>query len=279
MRYRSPRNTIIACAMGTAFAGAAAHASAAGEDTDALAKQLANPVAALISVPFQLNWDTGLAANGLGDKWLLNVQPVIPLRLTDSWNVISRTIVPLVSQSDVVPGAPHQSGLGDVTQSFFFSPKASVGGGWIIGAGPALLLPTATDKSIGNGKFGLGPTIVALKQTPSAWTVGILWNHIWSVAGSANRPNLNATFLQPFVSKGLGRGITATVNLEANYDWEGRNWVLPLNLTASKVTKLGSQMVSFGGGVRYYLEAPNGGPSWGVRATFTLLFPSGPKRP
>jgi hypothetical protein len=279
MRYRASRTSLVACAMGTGFAFAVARASVAAEDSDALAKQLANPVAALISVPFQLNWDTGLAANGLGDKWLLNVQPVIPFPLTDSWNVISRTIVPLVSQSDVVPGDPHQSGLGDVTQSFFFSPKTPIGGGWIIGAGPALLLPTATDRSLGNGEFGLGPTIVALKQTPSAWTVGILWNHIWSVAGSANRPNLSATFLQPFVSKGLGHGITATVDLETSYDWEGRNWVVPMNITASKVTKLGSQMVSFGGGVRYYLKSPTGGPSWGLRVTFTLLFPSGPKGP
>jgi hypothetical protein len=163
--------------------------------------------------------------------------------------------------------------VGDITQSFFFSPKHPIGDGWIIGAGPALLLPTATQTSLGNGKWGLGPTLVALKQTPSAWTVGILWNHIWSVGGSSNRPDLNSTFLQPFVAKGLGRGITVTANLEASYDWEGKNWVVPMNLTATKVTRWGNQMVSFGGGARYYFESPTGGPDWGVRAIFTLLFP------
>jgi hypothetical protein len=253
--------------------GAAATARAAGQDADALAKELSNPVAALISVPLQLNWDTGLGSGGLGDKWLLNVQPVVPLELTEDWNVISRTIVPLVAQSNVVPGDPYQSGLGDITQSFFFSPKKPIGDGWIVGVGPAILLPTATDASLGNGKWGLGPTAVVLKQTPDAWTFGLLWNHIWSVAGSSQRPPLNATFLQPFLAKGLGQGITASANLEASYDWEGRHWVVPMNLTLTKVSKIGSQMVSYGGGVRYYFASPAGGPDWGLRAVFTLLFP------
>jgi len=249
-----------------------ASVSASAEDADALAKQLSNPVAALISVPLQMNWDSGLGNNGLGDKWLLNVQPVIPFSLGEHWTLISRTIIPFAVQSDVIPGDPHQSGLGDVTQSFFFSPKETFGG-WIIGVGPAVLLPTATDSSLGYGKWGLGATVVALKQTSDAWTYGALWNHIWSVAGSSNRQDISSTFIQPFISKGLGQGITAGANLEATYDWEGRHWVVPLNLSLSKVTRIGSQMVSIGGGVRYYLESPAGGPSWGLRLTLTLLFP------
>jgi hypothetical protein len=247
----------------------------AGEDTDpdALAKKLSNPVASLISVPFQLNWDTGLAANGLGDKVLLNVQPVIPIELSDNWNVISRTIIPFAAQSNVVPGDSHQSGLGDITQSFFLTPTAPLPGGWIVGAGPALLLPTATDAALGNGKWGIGPTVVALKQTPSGWTYGVLWNHIWSIAGSSNRPDLNATYLQPFISKGMGEGLTLGANVESTYDWEGRNWVVPFNLSVSQVLKLGTQLVSVGGGVRYYIETPPGGPHWGLRVVFTLLYP------
>jgi hypothetical protein len=248
-------------------------ARADGSDPDTLAKQLANPVAALISVPFQLNWDTGLAADGLGDKWLLNIQPVIPITLNDHWNLISRTILPVVSQSDVIIGDPHQSGLGDTTQSFFFSPKDPIAGGWIVGAGPAFLLPTATEQALGHGKWGVGPTAVALKQTADGWTVGILWNHIWSVAGSEDRSSLNSTFLQPFVSKLVAKGVTATVNLEASYDWYGHDWVVPMNVTLTKVTKLGSQLVSFGAGARYYFETPAGGPSWGLRLNITLLYP------
>jgi len=249
-----------------------AQAPAAEQNADELAEQLANPVAALISAPAQLNWDSGLAANGLGEKWLLNIQPVVPLSLNERWNVISRTILPVVAESDVVPGLPHESGVGDVTQSFFLSPKAPIGG-WIVGFGPALLLPTATETSLGNGKWGLGPTAVVLTQTPDGWTYGLLWNHIWSVAGSSHRPDLSTTFLQPFVTKALGQGITASINLESTYDWEGRHWAVPMNVTLSKVTKLGSQLVSVGGGVRYYFETPAGGPDWGLRAIFTLLFP------
>jgi hypothetical protein len=243
------------------------------DDADALAKQLANPIASLISVPLQLNWDNGLAEDGLGSKWLLNIQPVIPLSLSTHWNVISRTIMPVVAESDVVPGKAHESGLGDITQSFFFSPKEPIAGGWIIGAGPALLLPSATDSSLGAGKWGLGPTIVALKQTEGGWTTGVLWNHIWSIAGSSNRPSVNSTFLQPFVAKGLGQGITLSANLESTYDWEGSHWVVPLNVFATKVTRIGTQRVSFGGGVRYYFTAPAGGPDWGLRLIFTLLYP------
>jgi hypothetical protein len=242
------------------------------DDADKLAKQLSNPVAPLISVPLQMNWDSGLGNNGLGEKWLLNVQPVVPFSLGDNWSLISRTIVPLEAESDVVPGDPHQSGVGDVTQSFFFSPKGSIGG-WIIGAGPAILLPTATDPSLGHGKWGLGPTLVVLTQTSSGWTYGALWNHIWSIGGSNNRADISSAFIQPFISKGLGDGLTAGANVEASYDWEGRQWVVPLNLTISKVTRIGTHMFSIGGGVRYYLESPAGGPSWGLRFTLTLLFP------
>jgi hypothetical protein len=269
----TPPATLLGCIVCCAAAWSSSAVAADENDPDALAKKLSNPIAALISVPLQLNWDTGLAANGLGDKYLLNVQPVIPIELTDTWNVISRTIIPFAAQSDVVPGDPHQSGLGDITQSLFFSPKEPLPGGWIVGAGPALLLPAATDASLGNGKWGLGPTMVVLKQTPSAWTYGILWNHIWSIAGSSNRSDLSATFLQPFLAKGMGKGLTVTANFEASYDWEGKNWVVPLNLTATQIMKLGTQLVSIGGGVRYYVETPTGGPQWGLRLIFTLLFP------
>jgi hypothetical protein len=220
-----------------------------------------------------MNWDTGLAENGLGEKYLLNVQPVIPIELNDHWNVISRTIVPFAALSDVVPGAPHESGLGDITQSFFFTPKDPLPGGWIVGAGPALLLPTATNSSLGTGKWGLGPTMVALKQTPTGWTYGVLWNHIWSVAGNSNRADVNSTFLQPFLAKAMGKGLTLNANFESTYNWEGPGWTVPMNLSVSQVMKLGTQLVSISGGVRYYFETPPGGPQWGLRLVFTLLYP------
>jgi len=241
-------------------------------DPDALAKALSNPVASLISLPLQLNYDTGHGPADNGERWTLNVQPVIPVSLSQDWNLISRTIVPIITQSDVLPGETD-SGLGDVVQSLFFSPKAPSSGGWIWGVGPAFLLPTATNDRLGAEQWALGPTGVALKQTASGWTYGALANHLWSVAGKAERTDVCATFLQPFLAKGLGKGASATVNFESTYDWKTRNWTLPLNLTYSKVTRFGKQLVSLAGGVRAYLDKSEGGPDWGLRAQLTFLFP------
>ena len=104
-------------------------------------------------------------------------------------------------QDDVFGNSGSQFGLGDVTPSFFFSPKEPVAGGWIVGAGPVFLLPTATDELLGGEKWGAGPTVLALRQTPAGWTYGALVNHIWSVAGDDDRSDISSTFLQPFLAK------------------------------------------------------------------------------
>lgn len=251
----------------------ASHANAQDSaDADALAKALSNPVAALISVPLQLNYDEGYGADGEGERWTLNVQPVVPISIGEHWNMISRTILPLIDQNGVA-NAGSQSGSGDILQSLFFSPKKPTSSGWIWGVGPAFMLPTASDSALGNEKWSLGPTAVVLKQTDSGWTYGALVNHLVSVAGTENRSDVNATFLQPFLSKGLGKGRTATVNFEATYDWEAEAWNLPINVMYSKVTKMGGQMVSFAGGARAYLDKPKGGADWGLRFAVTLLYP------
>jgi len=242
-------------------------------DKDALAKALSNPVAALVSVPFQFNYDEGYGPSDDGERWNLNVQPVIPITLNESWNLISRTILPLIDQTDVLADGSSQSGLGDILQSVFFSPKAETARGWIWGVGPALLLPTATNDLLGAEQWGLGPTAVALKQTQSGWTYGALVNHLVSVAGDDDRADINSTFLQPFLSKGLGQGRTASMNLETTYDWGSQQWNIPLNVSYSNVTKLDSQLASFSGGPRVYIDSPSGGPDWGVRFSVTLLYP------
>ena len=244
---------------------------ARSQDADELAKQLSNPIASLTSVPLQLNYDEGYA--GGGQKFLLNVQPVIPVSIIESWNMISRTIVPLISQEDVPAGTGSASGVGDVLQSLFFSPKALTASGWTWGVGPALLFPSATDDLLGAEKWAAGPTAVALKQTAGGWTYGALVNHLWSYAGEDDRADIESTFLQPFLTRGLGQGRTLSFNFESTYDWEREQWTVPFNVGYSKVTKLGSQLVSYQAGVRYYFETPDGGPDWGVRFAFTLLYP------
>jgi hypothetical protein len=245
---------------------------AAASSAEELAKKLANPVAALISVPFQLNYDQDIGAARGGDRWQLNIQPVLPVDLNAQWNLISRTILPVVWQDEIYPGAGSQSGIGDIVQSVFFSPKAPTAGGWIWGAGPVLLLPTGSDDLLSVKKWGAGPTGVALKQD-GPWTYGLLANHLWSFAGSG-RQDVNATFLQPFVSYTTPTAWSFALNTESTYDWERSQWAVPVNAVVSKVTKVGDQLVSVGGGVRYWADAPEGGPhGWGFRFVVTLLFP------
>jgi hypothetical protein len=234
-------------------------------NADELAKKLSNPVAALISVPIQYNYDETFGADG--HRHTINVQPVIPVSISEDWNLISRTIVPIISQENLTPGT-DQSGFGDIVQSVFFSPKAPTASGLIWGVGPAALLPTGSS-DLSADTWALGPTAVVLKQQ-GKWTVGALANHLEDVSGDAN---ISATFVQPFLSYSLGKGRTLGLNTESTYDWEAEQWNVPVNLTYSKVTRFGGQLVSIGGGVRGYLESPSGGPDWGVRLVFTLLYP------
>ncbi|MFN3370544.1 MAG: hypothetical protein ACK4Z0_03335 [Sphingomonadaceae bacterium] len=256
---------------------AAAAPAAAGEGPGAgdadLALQLSNPVASLISVPIQQNFDFGLGANGRGWTSRTNIQPVVPFRLNDDWSLISRTILPIVAQDGVTAPGASQFGLGDTVQSLFRSPRRA--GSLIWGAGPVFLLPTGTDRALGTGKWGIGPTGVVLSQSASGVTVGMLANHIWSFAGASSRPDVSATLLQPFATLTTRQATTFGFNIEAAHDWKRDQWIIPANLTIAQLVKLGRQPAQVGGGVRYYLGSPRGGPDWGVRLSLTLLFPAG----
>lgn len=247
-----------------------------GDQAAELAKQLQNPVASLISVPFQNNFDFNLGPNGDGFKYTLNFQPVIPLSLGQDWNLIVRTIVPIISQEDVIPDT-SQSGLGDIVQSFFFSPKKPVGG-LILGFGPVFLYPTATDSLLGSEQWGAGPTGLVLKQT-GGWTYGLLFNHIWSYTGESGRDYVDSTFLQPFLSYTTKSKTTFGLNTESTYDWHNSQWTIPINASISQLVKFGKMPVSLAVGVKYYAEAPSGGPDWGVRFVVTPLFPTGKPKP
>ena len=238
-----------------------------------LAKKLANPVASLISVPLQYNYDEYGGANDGAAVSKLVIQPVIPFSLNDDWNLITRTLIPLVDQADFPVDALNESGLGDITPSFFFSPKAPTAGGWIWGAGPVFLLPTATADVLGTEKWGIGPTGVALKQM-GPWTVSTLAGHVWSVAASADRPAVSATTLPPPSSYTTKTHTTIGAYTESAYDWEAEQWGVPLIVQAGQLFKIGPQILQFAVAGKYWAEGPNDGPEgWGLRLQLTLLYP------
>jgi hypothetical protein len=239
-----------------------------------LAKKLANPISSLISLPLQYNYDEGYGPSGDGSVSKLNIQPVIPVSISEDWNLITRTIIPLVDQEDVPVKGVSESGLGDINASLFFSPKEPTASGLIWGAGPVALFPSASDDILGGEKLGLGPTLVMLKQD-GPWTAGFLGNHIWSVAGEDDRADINASFLQPFVSYIFQKTKTTVgLNTESTYDWEGEAWSVPVNASVAQLFKVGSQIMQLSLGARYWAETPEGGPEdWGLRVQLTFLFP------
>jgi hypothetical protein len=244
---------------------------AASANAEEVAKKLANPVASLISVPFQNNLDVGIGENN-GARNTLNVQPVIPIKLSERINLIARVILPVVAQFNITGVGTSQTGLGDALVSGFFSPAPGKSG-WIWGAGPAILIPTATNDYLASKKLGIGPTALALKQK-NGWTFGALANQVWSVAGDEDRPNVNQLFVQPFLNYNWKSGAGLGVNAEITENWEANTTNAYVNPTISGVTKLGKQIVSLVIGPRLHVAAPDGArANFGVRAAITLVFP------
>ena len=238
-----------------------------------LAKQLQNPIATLISVPIQSNYDRGFGANDDGSVWQTNIQPVYPFTLNKDWHLISRTIVPIIHQKDIPTKGEGESGIGDITQAFFFSPAEPTKNGWIWGAGPVMLLPTASDGSLGTEKWGLGPTAVVLKQE-GPWTVGALANHIWSVAGEDNRSDVDASYFEPWVSYTTKSDTTISLSVETVYDWEASEASIPINFIVDQLFQVGGQYILLGGSIHYWADSPSGGPEgFGYRLQMTFLFP------
>lgn len=241
--------------------------------TEELAKAAQNPVADMISLPFQFNTNFGYGPYNETQE-VINIQPVIPISLSPDWNLITRTIVPVISQPQLYPDSNRTFGLGDTTVSAFLSPAHS--GKFIWGVGPAVLLPTATDDDLGSGKWGAGPSAVGLIMD-GPWVYGALVNNIWSFAGDSSRKDVNQMTLQPFVNYNFKDGWYASSSPLVTANWMAENdnrWTLPVGGAFGRVFRLGKQPINAQVGAYYNVIAPDDvGPQWQIRAQLQFLFP------
>lgn len=250
-------------------------ASAQDQGAAALAKAAQNPIADMISLPFQsnTNFDVGPLKK---TQEVLNIQPVYPVNLNAEWNLITRTIVPVISQPAFTSSQDREFGIGDVQFSAFLSPKQAVGG-WVWGAGVIAQLDTATDDRLGQGAWGLGPTAVAL-HLGKTWVYGALVNNVWSVSEDDGRPSVNQMLVQPFVNYNFpdapGRYLTFSPVITA--DWKadsGQRWVVPLGLGIGQIMRFGKQPVNLQAGAYYNVERPDNAAQWQLRLQMQFLFP------
>jgi hypothetical protein len=247
--------------------------AAAAASTDNLRKAAQNPVASLISVPVQNNSNFDLGPDDRTQN-VLNIQPVIPLRISDNWNLITRFITPIIYQPTVSqPVNQGAFGFGDLNPSFFFSPANPRGVIW--GAGPVLVFPTATNSVLGQGKWSAGPSAVVLAQ-PGKWTLGALVNNVWSFAGQSSRPAVNQMLFQYFINYNLNKGYYITWQPTLTANWEasgGSRWVVPVGGGLGRIAKLGFQPVNVTAQFYGNPVHPPGASAWGMRLQIAFLFP------
>ena len=255
--------------------------TAAAQEGDDLAAAVQNPVASLISVPIQTNVFFGIGPND-EEAIVTNIQPVVPFELTPDWNVITRTIVPIIYVPDTVAGldilptglgADTEFGLGDINFSAYFTPAKP--GNVIWGIGPSITLPTATDGLLGSEKFSAGPAVVVLAQ-PKPWTIGMLARQLWSFAGDDGRADVNQLLLQPFVNYNLDDGWYLASSPVITSNWNaaaGERWTVPVGGGFGKLFTIGKLPVNAQFQGFYNVESPTLGPDWSLRLQVQFLFP------
>jgi len=241
------------------------------DSVDDLVRAAQNPVATMVSLPFQNNLQQ--LENGSTFNTLL-IQPVLPFRLNADWNLVTRTIIPAVALSSPPTGVSRWA-LGDIQQSFFFSPNEFSSSAQVWGAGPVVSYPTASDSAYGSGKWGLGPSFVGV-QFSGPWVVGALLNNVWSVAGDSDRRGVSFLSFQPFVNYNMSGGWFLQSAPLINADWKasnGNQWTVPVGGGAGRTFRIGSQAVTAVMSGFYNVERPDGGPRWNLRCQLTFMFP------
>lgn len=244
------------------------------ESATDLAKKLQNPIGDLISIPFQNNTNFN-AGPHKGTQDILNIQPVVPFHLSDEWNLITRTILPLVWSPSVQPGHSVPFGLAPSSFSAFLSPKNPIDG-WILGAGPVAQLPTGTSKTLGSNVWGLGPAVVVVKMIGPI-VAGALVNNVFSLGGIAGRGGTSYSVFtfNPFFNYNFGGGWfagTAPV-VTANWQAPGIKWTLPVGMQAGRLVKIGGKLpVNLVAGAYYNAIRPEYGAAWQLRTQIAFIF-------
>jgi len=241
-----------------------------------IAKSAQNPVAAMISVPFQNNTNFNVGPEEETQN-ILNIQPVIPFSLNENWNLITRTIIPVISQPKFASGQGRENGIGDIQFSAFLSPIKPSSGGWVWGAGAIAQLDTATDDRLGAERWGLGPSVVVLRPT-GAWVLGALINNVFDVGGDNDRDDINQMLIQPFVNYNFpdkpGRYLTFAPIITANWEADsGDTWTVPLGGGIGQIIKWGKTPVNLQASAYYNVESPENGADWQIRLQVQFLFP------
>ena len=272
MTIRSRARWMAAAAWGAALLMASPSASAEMSATE-LAKLAQNPVGNLISVPFQNNTNLNFGPEK-GTQNILNIQPVIPISVNDDWNVITRTILPVIWNPSLGPGDGATTGIGDTTFTAFLSPAKP--GSWIWGAGPVLQLPTNSNAELGNKNWGLGPSVVVLHlDKGDPWVYGVLMNNVWSLTSNEQGGSYSTGLIQPFVNYNFPGGLYLVSSPIATVDWNanGEKWTVPLGGGIGKIFHLGKLPVNTQLSGYYNVVHPDNGANWQIRAQVQFMFP------
>jgi hypothetical protein len=237
-----------------------------------LAQDAQNPVANLISVPFQNNFNFGYGPFKK-TQYILNVEPVIPVSISKNWNLIFRTIAPIINEPSLTKSGSSRAGLGDINPTVYLTPAGSHLFTW--GAGPTVSIPTATAKVLGTGKLSVGPSLV-LVAMPSNWVIGTLVYNLWSVAGSPARPRVDEMNIEYFVTLNLPKNWYISTSPIMTADWEASHknrWTIPVGAGFGRIFELGSQSINASIHGYYNVDRPEFGSRWSLQLGATLLFP------
>ena len=241
------------------------------DDKADLAKKSQNPIANMISLPFQNNTTFGVGP-AEGTVNTLNIQPVYPFSV-GKVNIINRFILPVVWQGELVPGQGSQFGLGDLSYTAFLSPAKPAK--WTWGAGPSFLIPTATDERLGTGKWsaGIGGVVLTIQ---GKWVIGVLAQNVWSFAGDADRDDVDFLLAQYFINYNLKKGWYLSSAPIITADWtaeSGEKWTVPFGAGVGKIAHIGNLPVDMQAQLFYNVVSPTFGGDWTLRLQFKMLFP------